>query len=185
MIEPPLRLLLGLLTGIAFGFLLQKGRVAKYDVIVRQLLLVEFTVAKIMVSAVAVGAVGFWMLVGAGQLAVDVKPVQPGGVLGGAVLFGVGLAILGYCPGTTVAAVGEGHRDALAGFGGMLAGALAFVAAFPIFDRLQKAWADFGEVTLPAVTRTSPALWIAVLGMLALGFYWFSRPYRPAVHHRH
>ena len=64
MFDPPLKLLLGLITGILFGFLLQKGRVAKFPVIVGQFLLRDFTVLKVMLSAVVVGAVGVtdWFL---------------------------------------------------------------------------------------------------------------------------
>jgi hypothetical protein len=50
-----LQLSIGLLTGILFGFLLQKGGVTKYDVIINQLLLIDFTVVKIMLSAVITG----------------------------------------------------------------------------------------------------------------------------------
>ena len=50
-----LQLSIGLLTGILFGFLLQKGGVTKYDVIIDQLLLTDFTVVKIMLSAVITG----------------------------------------------------------------------------------------------------------------------------------
>ncbi len=50
-----LQLSIGLLTGILFGFLLQKGGVTRYDVIIGQLLLTDFTVVKIMLSAVVTG----------------------------------------------------------------------------------------------------------------------------------
>ncbi|MBS3905974.1 MAG: hypothetical protein KGZ49_02950 [Syntrophaceae bacterium] len=50
-----LQLFIGLLTGILFGLLLQKGGVTKYDVIINQLLLIDFTVVKIMLSAVVTG----------------------------------------------------------------------------------------------------------------------------------
>ena len=50
------QLILGLVMGILFGFLLQKGGVTSYHVIVGQLLLKDFTVVKIMLSAVIVGS---------------------------------------------------------------------------------------------------------------------------------
>ena len=64
MFDSPDKLLLGLVTGVAFGFLLQKGRVAKFPVIVGQFLLKDWTVVKVMATAVAVGAVGVYALVG-------------------------------------------------------------------------------------------------------------------------
>ena len=154
-----------------FGVLLQKGRAAKHGVIVGQLVLRDHAVIKIMLTAVAVGAVGFWALVAAGATPVEVKPAQMGGVLLGAVLFGAGLAVLGYCPGTTVAAVGEGRRDAIAGLAGMMGGAFVFVLGFPLLGRAQGAIADLGELTLPDATAIAPIAWIVALGAVAMAVY--------------
>lgn len=178
MFESPLRLVLGLITGIVFGFLLQKGRVAKHSFIVGQLLLRDFTVIKIMLTAIAVGAVGYWALVAIGSAAVDVKPAQMGGVLVGALLFGIGLAVLGYCPGTTVAAVGEGRRDALAGLLGMIAGAFTFVLAFFAFEDVRKAVVDWGKVTLPDATHVAPAVYVTALAVIGLATYLASKAWR-------
>src|SRR5688572_17940056 len=93
------QLLLGLVTGIGFGFLLQKGRVAKHQVILGQLLLKDWTVVKIMMTAVAVGSIGVYALVARGAAHLDIWPFQVAAVLLGAALFGIGLAIFGYCPG--------------------------------------------------------------------------------------
>ena len=43
MFDSPLKLLLGFITGLAFGVFLQKGRVAKHSVIVGQLILRDFS----------------------------------------------------------------------------------------------------------------------------------------------
>jgi uncharacterized membrane protein YedE/YeeE len=163
-VESPGKLLLGLGTGVMFGALLQKGRAAKYEVIADQLLLKDATVAKIMGTAIVVGAAGVQVLVQTGHAALDVKPLRLLAVTTGAVMFGSGLAVIGYCPGTTLAAIGEGRRDAIAGALGMLAGAALFVRAFP---QLKPALdvGDRGKTTLPKATRTSPWPWIA--GMAA------------------
>jgi uncharacterized protein len=178
MFESPLRLVLGLVTGIVFGVLLQKGRVAKHGVIVGQLVLRDFTVLKIMLTAIAVGAIGFWGLVSLGAVPVEVKPAQMGGILVGALLFGGGLALLGYCPGTTVAAVGEGRRDAVAGLLGMIVGAFAFVWEFSLFGSAQRALAQWGEITLPEATRTPSVVWVIGLVVLASILYAASRARR-------
>ncbi len=164
-------ILLGLATGVVFGFLLSKGRAAKHTVIVGQLLLKDHTVIKIMLTAVAVGAVGVYLLVTLGVTTPQVHPVRIGGVVLGAALFGVGLAMLGYCPGTTVAAVGEGNRDAAIGLAGMIVGAFLFVLGVPALDGVQKAIADYGELTLPGITSSSPWPWVGALGVAALLFY--------------
>ena len=90
MFDSPDKLLLGLATGVAFGFLLQKGRVAKFPVILGQFLLKDWTVVKVMGTAVVVGSAGVFALVAAGHASLHVKPLLLGGVLLGGLLFGVG-----------------------------------------------------------------------------------------------
>lgn len=55
-------LIWGYVFGIIFGFLLHKGGVTKFDVIVGQLLLTDFTVLKIMLSAVVTGMIGIFFM---------------------------------------------------------------------------------------------------------------------------
>src|SRR5687768_7659534 len=111
-VESTSDLMLGLVTGIVFGFLLQKGRVAKYQTILGQLLLKDWTVAKVMLTAIVTGAIGVYAMVEAGTARLDIWPFQPAAMLIGAAFFGVGIATLGYCPGTGLAGAAEGSRDA-------------------------------------------------------------------------
>ena len=161
-IDPAGKLLLGLGTGIAFGALLQRSRASRFDAILAQLRLRDGSIARLMGTAIAVGALGVHALVRAGKAKLDIKPLQLGGIVGGGALFGVGLAVLGYCPGTTMAAIGEGRRDAMAGALGMLGGAGLFVRAYPAIEPLIKA-GDHGKTTLPRV-GTSPWPWVSGLG---------------------
>jgi uncharacterized protein len=166
-VDPPAKLALGLGTGIAFGTLLQKARVGRHDVIIDQLLLRDFTVAKVMAAANVVGAAGVYALVHRGRAALDIKPLRPVAIVSGGVMFGTGLALLGYCPGTSLVAVGAGRRDAIAGVLGMLAGAALFVRAFPRIKPALEA-GDRGKVTIPKATRTSPWPWIAGMAAAAI-----------------
>jgi uncharacterized membrane protein YedE/YeeE len=163
MFDSPEKLVLGLVTGILFGFLLQKGQVAKFEVIVGQFLFRDWTVVKIMGTAVVVGSVGVHALVMADMASLHIRPAQLAGVLFGAVCFGIGMAVLGYCPGTSVAACGEGRRDAMIGVLGMFAGAALYVALYEQIAPLTQSLGDWGKVTLPEVTGTSPWLWVALL----------------------
>lgn len=180
MFDSPSKLALGLVTGLVFGFLLQKGRAAKHEVIIGQLLFRNFTVVKIMGTAVAVGAVGVYALVAAGMTTIEVKPAAIGGVLLGAACFGTGLAVLGYCPGTTVAAAGEGKRDAFVGMAGMLAGAVLYVAMFPLIEAVRPRIANFGKVTWPELTATSPWPWVLGIAFVTVALYLYSRAHRAA-----
>jgi uncharacterized protein len=165
MFESPAQLFLGLITGIAFGFLLQKGRVAKYQTILGQLLLRDWTVVKIMLTAILVGAAGVYTLVALGLARLDIWPLQVGGVLLGALLFGIGLAVIGYCPGTGLAGSGEGSRDAMAGVVGMIAGAGVYVAAYNWLEPIIHALGDRGKVTIPELLGVPPTF--VVLGLAA------------------
>jgi uncharacterized protein len=169
------KMLLGLATGIVFGFLLQKGRVAKFPVIVGQFLLRDWTVLKIIITAVAVGSAGVWAMVHFGWVEVNPRPLALAGVIIGGALFGFGMVLLGYCPGTTVAACAQGYRDAMVGFGGMLVGAATYVWFFPALSAASKSLGDWGKVTLPQMTGTSVWIWVGGLALAAIAIYFIGR----------
>ena len=98
------QLILGFLFGIVFGFLLQKGGVAKYHILLGVLLLEDFTVIKVMLSAIIVGMLGIFTLHGLGLVELHIKPTRYAANIFGGLLFGVGFALIGYCPGTGTAA---------------------------------------------------------------------------------
>ena len=85
--------LIGLLAGIAFGFLLQKGGATKYDVIIGQLLFTDFTVLEIMLSAVVTATVGVHLLRRLGLARLQPKPGSVGSSVIGALIFGVGFGV--------------------------------------------------------------------------------------------
>jgi hypothetical protein len=173
MFETADQLILGLLTGVGFGFLLQKGRVAKYQTVLGQLLLKDWTVFKIMTTAIVTGAIGVYVMVENGTTSLDIWPFQPAAMLLGAAFFGIGLAIIGYCPGTGMAGAGEGSRDAMIGVVGMVIGAGVLVVGFNSFERLALVLGDWGKMTVPTLLGTTPwpiigALAVIVAGALAL-----------------
>ncbi|RPJ52593.1 MAG: YeeE/YedE family protein, partial [Acidobacteria bacterium] len=97
------RLLLGLATGIAFGFILQKGQALKFHKIIDALRLRDFTIWKLMFTAIGVGMVGVYGLHELGLVKLHIKEtILSANILGG-LIFGAGFALLGFCPGTCVA----------------------------------------------------------------------------------
>jgi len=155
---------LGLATGIIFGALLQRGRLADSRTIVGQLTGDNNRVAKTMGTAVAVGALGHRLLRRRGLATTEPKPMNPVGLVGGAVLFGAGMALSGYCPGTAAAAAGSGRREGVWAMAGMLAAAVGFVATYP---RLKKALevGTLGRVNLlggSSPVRAAPPLNVVV-----------------------
>ncbi len=155
----------GLLFGVVFGFLLHKGGATSYDVILGQLLLADFTVLKIMLSAVVVGAIGIHLLQGWGRVNLSPKGGSWGKNAVGGLIFGVGFAVLGYCPGTIAGAIGNGRLDALVGgLPGIILGSWLFAVAYPrAKDGLLRKGA-FQKITLPELLRLPR--W-AVIGLLS------------------
>ncbi|MCM2374292.1 YeeE/YedE thiosulfate transporter family protein [Aporhodopirellula aestuarii] len=175
MFDPTWKLALGLVTGLVFGVLLQKGGVAKFRIIVGQFILKDWTVVKIMGSAVVVGAIGIYGLLALDLVSLHIKPLAWAGIVAGGILFGIGMAVFGYCPGTSVAACGEGRRDAMVGVLGMIFGAGAYVGFYPTIHRFTESLGNGGKVTLPEVTGTSPWLWIVALATVAVVAYLLTR----------
>ena len=173
-IKNKIQLVIGLVIGIIFGFLLQKGGVTKYDVIIGQLLLVDFTVIKVMLTAMTVGMLGVHLLRSLGIAQLHPKPGSFGSTVIGGLIFGVGLGIMGYCPGTMAGAVGQGSLDALfGGVVGMIIGAGLFAEFFPKLEKSILSRGDFGEMTWPQLIKVNPWLIIipVVIGITALLFW--------------
>ncbi len=157
-----LQLCLGLLMGIVFGFLLQKGGVTRYDVIIGQLLLTDFTVVKVMLSAVVTGMVGVYFFKSIGLAQLHPKPGSFGSSVIGGLIFGVGFGLLGYCPGTVAGAVGQGALDGMfGGIVGLLIGAGLFASLYPKLQKriLNKGY--FGELSLPQLFKVNA--WVVIV----------------------
>ena len=158
---------LGLLFGVIFGFLLQKGGATKYDVILGQLLLRDFTVLKIMLSAVVVGMPGVFIMKKLGLIEFEVKFGSLGKNVIGGLLFGLGFALLGFCPGTIAGAVGNGYLDATAGgLIGIVIGSGLFAAVFPKVRNGILQWGDYGQLTLPQLLKVNE--WVVIVPLSAL-----------------
>lgn len=168
--------LIGLITGIVFGFLLQRAQVIRFDRQIGALLFKDMTIVKFMLSAIFVGVIGIYLLKDFGVIKLAVKPMIIGGVVFGGLIFGIGWALLGYCPATAVAAVGEGRVDALWGVLGMVLGAGIFSHIYPWIKKVFLSWGDLGKITLPQILNINQ--WVIILGFIILGiclFVWFEK----------
>jgi uncharacterized membrane protein YedE/YeeE len=145
------QLLLGLLFGVIFGFLLQKGGVAKYHILLGVLLLEDFTVVKVMLTAVIVGSIGVFSLYALGLVKLHVKPTRYAANIIGGLVFGIGFALIGYCPGTGAAALGQGNWDAIAGVAGLMIGSYLFAEASGWLGKTLMKVGDRGKLMLPEV----------------------------------
>ena len=166
-------LLYGLVTGILFGFFLQKAQVIRYDRQLGALRLLDMTIVKFMLSSILVGMAGVYLLKDLGLAKLSIKPTILGGNILGGLIFGVGWGLLGYCPGTAAGALGEGRWDAFWGILGMLAGAALFAEAYPALKKTVLLWGDLGPITLPQVLGLNHWLIIPILIVVVLGLFWW------------
>jgi hypothetical protein len=166
-------LIWGFAFGIVFGFLLQKGGVTKYDVIVGQLLLSDFTVVKIMLSAVVTGMIGVHLMKQLGWVELHVKSGSLGANIIGGLIFGMGFAGLGYCPGTIAGAVGNGYLDAMVGgLAGIWIGTGLFAALYPRLKRGILKRGEFGTLTLPRLLKVNDWFVVVPVAILIVVLLW-------------
>ncbi len=164
-------LIYGLITGVIFGFLLQKARVIRYDKQLAALRLMDMTIVKYMFTTVLVAMVGIYLLKDLGLVKLSVKTTILGGNIIGGLIFGAGWALLGYCPGTSLGALGEGRYDSIWGIVGMLAGAALFAEFFPLMKRTVLTWGNYGKITIPGILGINH--WIVIIIMIILGILMF------------
>ncbi len=166
--------------GIIFGVLLHRGGVANYNVIVNQFRFKDFTVLKIMFTAIIVGGIGVLLLKSSGHAQYHIKPANMLGVSLGAALFGIGMVLYGYCPGTGVAAMATGSLHAVIGFVGMLVGGVLYALSFSWVEANIQKVAALGKVRLPDVTGVPDWGWFVILsGVAALVFWLIETRFKP------
>ena len=170
------QLVYGLVTGILFGFFLQRGQVLRYDKQIGALRLMDMTILKFMLTAIFVGSVGIYLLKDLGLAKLSIKTTVLGATIIGGLIFGLGWGLLGYCPGTSMGAVGEGRWDGLWGVLGMLAGAAIYAEAYPLMKQTILTWGDLGKITLPGILGVSHWIVIPIFVLAGVGlFYWFEK----------
>jgi uncharacterized membrane protein YedE/YeeE len=168
--------ILGLVTGLAFGFFLQKGRVLRYDKQVSAMLFKDMTILKFMLSAIIVGMFGILAMHDLEIIKLSHKAMNVGGVVIGGALFGIGWAVMGYCPGTSVGAVGEGRWHAIFGVIGMIVGAAVYAELFPFFKSTVLTWADFGKIGLPESLGVNHWVVAVIFTIITIAmFRWFEK----------
>lgn len=172
----PFVISMGIITGFILGFVIQKGKVSQLPVIIGQLLLKDFTMLKIVITAIIVGAISINLLV---DLGMPIEVSEKGGsvlavVLGG-IIFAIGVVIFGYCPATSVAAAAQGSHDAWFGILGMLVGAGIFAEVYPFFRDNIMTIGKINKGTLDKLTGLSPWIIILILLISSSVFFFFIR----------
>ena len=157
-----------LLLGFLFGALLQSARLNRFDTISGMATLENFKVAKAIALAIGVGVILLNTDIGFGFATYHIKPLLLGGIIIGGLIFGAGMAILGYCPGTVMVSAGEGSLDALVGILGGLAGGFIYTVILPTISSLLGP--NIGTYSLNTALGNSPGLFYTVMILCGLAF---------------
>ena len=156
-----MKLLLGLAIGTAIGAVMQLGGASSYRKILGSLLLKDMTIIKLILMTIAVTTIGIYALDLVDMANMDIKPTYVLGIVIAGLIFGVGFAISGYCPGTCVLASAEGKTDAMFTLLGGLIGAALYAVVYPLLAPLIN-FSNFGQITLATVFNVNNGIWIAV-----------------------
>lgn len=150
-----------LIFGFLFGLILQYASLNKYNTISGMATLDNLTVAKAIAVAIGLGAILLNIEIGLGLASFHVKPLILGGIVLGGLLFGAGMAILGYCPGTLAVSLGEGSFDALVGIVGGLLGGLVFTLLLPSIQSVLGP--DLGAISVRSLIDSNVFFYILLL----------------------
>lgn len=176
---------LAVLTGFAFGFVLERAGFGSARKLAAQFYLTDMTVLKVMFTAIVTAMLGMTLLRAAGWVDYDAIWVNPtflwAQIVGG-LIFGVGFVIGGYCPGTSLVAAVSGRLDAIAFLVGTSVGIIGFAG---VYDKLAAFAQRGGERRMLTDWLHLPygvvALLVAVMavGMFFGGEYLERRFHRP------
>ena len=158
-------LIVAVVIGFFFGLFLERGGLGNPHKLTGVFYFTDFTVPKVMFTAMLVAAGGLYLLS-------DLKIMDIGKVwivptffwpqIAGGFLFGLGFLVSGYCPGTAVAGLGGGRLDALVALFGIAAGSLCFAVVFPSLEEFYLS-SGMGSITLPRL--------IGINHWLIIGFF--------------
>ena len=169
-------LIIALIAGIGFGFVLEQAGFSSTKKLVGLFYGYDFTVLKVFFTAGVTAMIGVLLLAQWGLLDLSLIYINPtflwSALLGGAIM-GVGFIIGGFCPGTSVCAASIGKLDGVAFvFGGGL-GVIAFAEGYPLVKSiyLSEAW---GGVLMNEMLGMSKIIFAVLLTAVAFIAFYFT-----------
>ena len=164
----------GLVCGALFGFVLERAGFGSPCKLTGQFRLTDWSVLKVMFTAIVVAAAGLWALRLAGVVAEGAVYVPTSFLAAaaiGGVLVGIGFAVGGYCPGTSLVASAIGKIDGFFYVGGALLGMLIYGEVFPLFQDFTTSGA-MGNATLSDWLNLRPGVVAFLVILMALGLFY-------------
>lgn len=168
-----MQIILAIVLGTLFGFVLHRVGASNPQRIIDMLRLKDFHLMKAILFGIAVASALLFVGMTIGIIEPSHLSVKTSywGVIGGGFILGLGWAIAGYCPGTGVAALGDGRKDALFFIFGGLIGALIYMLIFAnvkstgLLDEILggKSTLALTETSYPAIIDNIPGVMVALV----------------------
>jgi len=173
-ISPAWDNLFAVILGMGFGFALESSGFSSSRKIIGTFFGYDFVVVKVFFIAAIVASIGLLYLNYLGLLDFSLLYIQPtfvtSAIVGG-IIMGIGFAMGGFCPGTSVCAAAVGRIDGLVFFGGMFIGVFLFSEAFPLFEKMYYS-GSLGAIMINSVFGISPELFTFILVLMAIGMFY-------------
>ena len=163
-------LVVALVIGIAFGWCLERSGMGSARKLIGQFYLTDLTVFKVMFTAIITAMLGIFWLGWIGFLDISRVYVPETYIvpqLVGGIIFGVGFATAGLCPGTSCVSAVTGRGDGVATVLGMLVGVLLAGFFFGVLEPFYQS-TPHGAFTLPALIRAPYGVVVFVIVGIAL-----------------
>ena len=160
--------------GILFGFALEQAGFSSSKKITGWIYGYDFTVIKVFFTASIVAMLGLVVMQGVGWINFDALFVNPTflwSAIVGSIIMGVGFAVGGFCPGTSVAASAIGKIDAMMFFVGLMIGVFIFAEGYPLWKDLYTASA-YGRLLLNEQLGLSKGVWALIFTTIAFISFW-------------
>jgi 3-mercaptopyruvate sulfurtransferase SseA/uncharacterized membrane protein YedE/YeeE len=166
--------LAALIVGLFFGLVLERAGFGSSRRIAGVFYFTDMAVIKVMFTALVTGAIGLAYAASLGLIGPDTLYVMPtvyGAHIVGGVIFGVGFALAGWCPGTSAVGIASGKLDALVFFVGAVIGGVVFNELYPAVESLYN-WGSAGVKLIPESLGISLAAAVLILCILAVIAFW-------------
>jgi hypothetical protein len=165
--------LIAVLLGMGFGFALESSGFSSSRKIIGTFFAYDFVVVKVFFTAAIFASLGLLYLSYLGLLDFSTLYIQPtfmtSAIVGG-IIMGIGFAMGGFCPGTSLCATAVGRIDGLVFFGGMFIGVFIFSELFPLFENMFYSGSQ-GAKMINTVFGISPELFTFFLILAAVGMF--------------
>jgi hypothetical protein len=174
MISPMWDNIFAVLIGMGFGFALEASGFSSSRKIIGTFFGYDFVVVKVFFTAAIVASMGLLYLSYFGLVDYSQLYIQPtflAGAIVGGIIMGVGFAMGGFCPGTSLCAAAVGKLDGIVFLGGMFIGVFLFSESFPLWQNLYNSGSQCSKMINDAF-GISPELFTFFLVLAAVGMFY-------------